>query len=462
MIINWYPGHMKKTHELITEHIKLVDCVVELLDSRMPYSSRNPVFNGLVGDKPRVVALNKSDLSDPKVLEQWVRYYKELGITAIPIDALHNKGVTALLSAVKDASSVMYEKLERQNRKERAIRMMIIGIPNVGKSSLINTFTGTKSAKVGNKPGVTRGKQWIRVRDDIELFDTPGILWPKIDDPYVGLNLAYTGSIRDEILPIDEIALLFLRDMLPRYGAEIAARYGVEIENLTPLEVMELIAIKRGCVISKKEIDYNRVSRLVLDEFRKGTIGQICLETPESMRLHVEEQAQEKAEKRARDAKEGVEARRDYKAKRLKKDPDEKPKKFTKSKAKPKPKKAPKSVVLEGDPSTAVPKAASSATQTVKAKSATSATQTAAPKGPTKGAQKAVTVLGPRSARKSAPKPASSTESKQGPKSKTQGSDKPKTYGKPKTEKPQYGSQGKSSQTRAKSASSKSNTTKKR
>ncbi len=314
MIINWYPGHMKKTHGLISDNLKLVDCVVELLDARLPYSSRNPVFDGLVADKPRVVALNKSDLTDPAAMRMWIEYYKAKGITAIPIDALHGKGTAQLLSAVKEASHVLYEKLARQNRKERAIRMMIIGIPNVGKSSLINALTGTQAAKVGNKPGVTKGKQWIRVREDIELFDTPGILWPKIDDTYVGLNLAYSGSIRDEILVIEDVALYFLRDMLPRYGNLFVERYKVEVEGLEPAQVMEAIALKRGCIFSKDNVDYNRVARLILDEFRKGVIGQMCLETPETVKQHTEEQAEAKAELLAKKAAEGAAFRAETKA----------------------------------------------------------------------------------------------------------------------------------------------------
>lgn len=334
MIINWYPGHMKKTHGLISDNLKLVDCVVELLDARLPYSSRNPVFDGLLGDKPRVVALNKSDLTDPVAMRAWIHYYKEKGIAAIPIDALHGKGIPALLAAVKEASQGLYEKLERQNRKERAIRMMIIGIPNVGKSSLINALTGTQAAKVGNKPGVTKGKQWIRVREDIELFDTPGILWPKIDDTYVGLNLAYSGSIRDEILIIEDVALYFLRDMLPRYGEMIAQRYKIDLEDLEPAQVMEAIALKRGCIFSKDNVDYNRVARLILDEFRKGVIGQLCLETPETVALHTEEQAIERAELLAKKAAEAAAFRAETRSKTRDKSGKPKPDSTNKQKSK--------------------------------------------------------------------------------------------------------------------------------
>lgn len=293
MIINWYPGHMKKTHDLIKQNLKLVDCVVELLDARMPYSSKNPIFEELIGNKTKVVALNKADLADPVSLQAWVEDYRRCGIEAVPIDAIHGKGISNLLAAVKRASQDLTDKLERQNRKQRAIRMMIIGIPNVGKSSLINNLAGSKSAKTGNRPGVTKGKQWVRVKNDIELFDTPGILWPKIEDQYVGLNLAFTGSIKDEILPLEEIALYFVRDTLHQYKENFETRYNVEIDPDEPLKAIEDIAIRRGCIQSKHSVDYQRVSRLILDEFRRGIIGQISLETPESVKEHLDRKYEE-------------------------------------------------------------------------------------------------------------------------------------------------------------------------
>ncbi len=280
MHINWYPGHMKKTKDLIKENLKLVDVVVELLDSRIPLSSRNPQFDELVGDKPRVVALNKFDLADPSVTKAWIEDYKEKGIRAIPVNALTGAGMKDLLSAVKEAGSARVDKRVAKGADRSSVRVMIVGIPNVGKSSLINNLVGKKSAKTGNKPGVTKGKQWIRVRADIDLFDTPGILWPKIEDQNVGMKLAYTGAIKDEILHIDDIAFHLLKMLTERYPEQLKERYKLEVLSEETLEIMDEIAVKRGCIKRGREIDYDKVSRLILDEYRKGTIGKITLERP--------------------------------------------------------------------------------------------------------------------------------------------------------------------------------------
>ncbi len=281
MQINWFPGHMKKTHDLIKQNLKLVDCAIELVDARIPNSSKNPIFDTLLGDKPRVMALNKSDLADAENLQIWLKHYSENGIQAVPINALNGRGINQLIQAVRQAGSARSAKLAKQNRKQSTLRIMIIGIPNVGKSTLINQLVGKRVAKTGNKPGVTKGKQWIRLKEDLELFDTPGILWPKIEQEQTGLNLAYTGSIKDEILPIEDIALYFIRDVYPHYQALFDARYKLtDMSDSQPLEIMEAIAQKRGCILPGKQIDYHRVANLVLDEFRKGTIGCISLETP--------------------------------------------------------------------------------------------------------------------------------------------------------------------------------------
>ncbi len=281
MQINWFPGHMKKTHDLIKQNLKLVDCAIELVDARIPQSSKNPIFDTLLGDKPRVMALNKSDLADAENLASWLNYYKKNAMQAVPINAINGRGINQLLQAVRQAGSARSAKLAKQKRKQSTLRIMIIGIPNVGKSTLINQLVGKKVAKTGNKPGVTKGKQWIRLKDDLELFDTPGILWPKIEDEQTGLNLAYTGSIKDEILPIEDIALYFIRDVYPMYSALFDARYKIsDMTTCQPLEIMEAIAEKRGCILPGKQIDYHRVANLVLDEFRKGIIGSISLESP--------------------------------------------------------------------------------------------------------------------------------------------------------------------------------------
>ncbi len=281
MNINWFPGHMKKTADLIKQNLKLVDCVIELVDARIPLSSKNPIFDDLLADKPRVLALAKMDLADPANLQQWLDYYQRNGIQAVPINATRGSGMTRLLQLVKHTALARQAKLSKQGRQRIALRTMIIGIPNVGKSTLINQLVGKKVAKTGNRPGVTRGKQWIRLKDDLELFDTPGILWPKIADDQTGLHLAYTGSIKDDILPIEDIALYFIRDVYPHYRKLFSTRYN--LDDLTveqPLLVMEAIALKRGCILAGKQIDFHRVAHLILDEFRKGVIGKISLELP--------------------------------------------------------------------------------------------------------------------------------------------------------------------------------------
>lgn len=285
MHINWYPGHMKKTKDLIKTNLKLVDVVVELLDARIPFSSRNPQFDELVGQKPRVVALNKFDLADPSVTKAWIEDYKKKGITAIPVNALTGAGMKDLLTAVKETGSARVNKRVAKGADRSGVRVMIVGIPNVGKSSLINNLVGKKSAKTGNKPGVTKGKQWIRVRADIDLFDTPGILWPKIEDQNVGMKLAYTGAIKDEILHIDDIAYHLLDALIVKYPDLIMSRYKFEEEELhgQTIEVMDEIGRKRGCIKRGKEIDYDKVARLILDEYRKGTIGRITLEHPSEL-----------------------------------------------------------------------------------------------------------------------------------------------------------------------------------
>lgn len=279
-VINWYPGHMKKTRELIEAHLKLIDVVVEVLDARIPISSKNPHIDDLIASKPRIVALNKFDLADPAVLDDWIAHYRSMGISAVPINALNGEGVNRLLHEIKCVCHGKLQKLEAQGRKNPTLRAMIVGIPNVGKSSLINRLAGKNSAKVGNKPGVTRGKQWIKLNNELELFDTPGILWPKIDDERVGMNLAWTGAIKDEILNIDELALGLVGILSTHYPEALKTRFKLAELSEDRLENMELIGRKRGCIMSGNMIDYDKTARLIIDDFRKGTIGQISLERP--------------------------------------------------------------------------------------------------------------------------------------------------------------------------------------
>lgn len=282
MHINWYPGHMKKTKELIQANLKLVDVVVELLDARIPISSRNPQIDDLVGNKPRVVLLNKYDLCDQRVLKDWIAYYKERGIVAIPINSISGDGVKHLLKQIKVETKPLVDKMKSQGRVPRAIRMMIVGIPNVGKSSLINKLVGKKATRTGNKPGVTKGKQWIRVRDDIELFDTPGILWPKIDDQESGLNLAFTGAINDETLVIEDIGFYLVKRLMTIYPDVMKKRYQLDMDfdQVEAIEIVDAIAAYKNFFDRSKDVDYNRVAKLVINDFRSGRLGHITLEKP--------------------------------------------------------------------------------------------------------------------------------------------------------------------------------------
>jgi len=280
MHINWYPGHMKKTIELMQKNLKLVDVAVELLDARIPISSRNPQIDQIIAEKPRVIALNKSDLADSAVTLQWIRFFKSVGINTIPIDSLNGSGLDSLMNEIEIVTKPKMDALILRGIRKRSIRAMIVGIPNVGKSSLINRLTGKKSAKTGDKPGVTKGKQWVKIRGNIELLDMPGVLWPKFEDEEVALRLAYTGSIKDEVLDIETIALKLIEHLCLYFPDYIKERYKIDSIFETALENMEAIARRRGCILSGSRIDYARVANIILDEFRSGQIGKITLEIP--------------------------------------------------------------------------------------------------------------------------------------------------------------------------------------
>ncbi len=283
MNIQWFPGHMAKTRRLIAENLKLVDVIIELLDARIPFSSRNPEINTLINNKPRLVAFNKSDLADDGISRQWVQWYAEQGINCILINSINGKGLNEVKTRARD---LMSEKIQRDRAKGKLftpVRVMVVGIPNVGKSSFINKIVGKATAVTGDRPGVTRGKQWIRINSEMELLDTPGILWPKFEDQEVGLNLAFTGAIKDDIMDTSEVAMELLYRLSRLYPGELRARFKLEpeaIENAEPLELLETVGRKRGCIISKGQIDYSRISAIVLDEFRGGKIGKITLEKP--------------------------------------------------------------------------------------------------------------------------------------------------------------------------------------
>ena len=272
--INWYPGHMKKTRDLIQENLKLVDVCVEVLDARIPVSSRNPILAELTGSKTRIIVLNKSDLADEAKTAAWAEKLQADGSRVLVMNCNSGAGCSALLRMLEKIRDEKNEGRERQ----KDLRLMIVGVPNVGKSSLINRMTGKKAAKTGNKPGVTRGKQWISLGEHMMMLDTPGILWPKFEDRQVGLNLAFCGSIRDEIMDLETLGMELIGVLARDYPDLLAARYKLDGIAETPLENMENIARKRGFILPGKRIDYERTARTVLDEFRAGTIGRITLE----------------------------------------------------------------------------------------------------------------------------------------------------------------------------------------
>ncbi|WP_425449596.1 ribosome biogenesis GTPase YlqF [Dethiothermospora halolimnae] len=283
MNINWYPGHMKKTKEALQKNLKLVDVVIELLDARIPMSSRNPEIDNIVGDKNRIIILNKRDLSDENLNNIWVEYFDKKGIKTILIDATNKKDIKKLINTIKESMKEKIEKLKSKGIKNRPIRAMIVGIPNVGKSTLINSLAGRKSAKTGNRPGVTKGNQWIKLKGNLELLDTPGILWPKFEDQKTGLNLAFTGAIKDEIMDIETLALRLVERLIKNASKDLENRYNIEVGEAEPLGVLEEIAVKRGAIMKGKEVDYTRVAHILLDEFRRGIIGRITIETPEDL-----------------------------------------------------------------------------------------------------------------------------------------------------------------------------------
>lgn len=280
MDINWYPGHMTGARRKMQEDIKLCDVVIELLDARIPGSSKNPDLDDLIGNKKRLIILNKADMADGAVTEKWVNYYENKGIKVLTMDSRVRKQTLKVTAAVKE---VCKEKIERDRRRgiaARPIKAMVAGIPNVGKSTFINSFVGKTSAKTGNKPGVTRGNQWVRISKDINLLDTPGILWPKFDNQQIGLNLSFIGSINDNILEMTDVAGEFISFLKDNYCNILAERY--MIKNVDDVfQIMEEIAIAKKCVKKGGEPDIEKACILLLDDFRSGKLGRISLETPQ-------------------------------------------------------------------------------------------------------------------------------------------------------------------------------------
>lgn len=283
--IQWFPGHMAKTRRKITEDLKLVDIVLELLDARIPASSSNPVLREIIQNKPRVVVLNKSDLADPKQTMRWIAKYRELGLSAIQVESKTGKGLPALYRAVREELKEQIAGWERKGMSGRPIRVMVLGIPNVGKSSIINRMLiggGAGRAEVRDKPGVTRQNRWFTIGKGFELLDTPGVLWPKFENPIVGERLAFTGAVKDEILDTEGLAGRLLEVLSGLYPQSLENRYKLKLSNehLVGHELLELVGRKRGMLISGGEIDTDRAAITVLDEFRGGKLGAISLEWP--------------------------------------------------------------------------------------------------------------------------------------------------------------------------------------
>lgn len=282
--IQWFPGHMAKTRRLMRESLRLVDIVVEVIDARIPISSRNPELPGLVGQKPRVVLLNKCDAADDAVTRDWCSYYKEQGVVAIPTDCRSGKGIKQFVPAVKEILRPLLERRAQKGMQGAPIRMMIVGIPNVGKSSFINRMAGSRRTKVEDRPGVTRGRQWVNLENGIDLLDMPGVLWPKFEDKRVGEYLAFTGAVKDNVVDIELLSMRLLELLNGRYHRLLCDRYKLTDEETAEIEaydLLKLVARKRGMLQPGGEANTERAAIAVLDEFRSGKIGKITLETPQ-------------------------------------------------------------------------------------------------------------------------------------------------------------------------------------
>lgn len=284
MELQWFPGHMAKTRRLITDSLKLVDVVVELVDARLPLSSRNPEIDRIVGHRPRVLVLNKADIADSDANQKWLNYFKNKGIETILMDSQSGKGLKNFDAAIDTVLAEKFEKERLKGMQRRTVKMMIVGIPNVGKSSFINRLSGRAATKTGDRPGVTTAKQWIKVAGKYEILDTPGILWPKFEDKEVGRRIAFTGGIKDEIMDIEELAFFLVGYLRKNYPQMLAERFKIteDTSDIGDFELVELIGKKRGCIVSGGNVDTLRASNLILDEFRAAKIGKITLELPEN------------------------------------------------------------------------------------------------------------------------------------------------------------------------------------
>ena len=288
--IQWYPGHMTKTRRMMEENLKLVDAVCEILDARIPMASRNPDIDAICGNKPRMIILNRIDMADPAMTKRWAEHFRAKGYSVLQTDCKTKKGISGFVPAVR---TLLAEKLARYAEKGqvgRPLKIMVVGIPNVGKSTFINQIAGRKGAKAENRPGVTRGKQWVTVDTGLLLLDTPGILWPRFEDPEVGIRLAYTGAVKDDILDIETLAYHLMEMLWKRYPDAVRARYKIELpEDADGTALLEAAGRKRGFLISGGEIDLERMSKVLLEEYRSCKLGRFTLESPEQM--NVEEEA---------------------------------------------------------------------------------------------------------------------------------------------------------------------------
>ncbi|MFM1650747.1 ribosome biogenesis GTPase YlqF [Brevibacillus sp. B_LB10_24] len=280
MTIQWFPGHMAKARRQVTERLGQIDVVIELLDARLPLSSRNPMIDEIVGEKPRLILLNKADLADEAVTKEWMEYFRLRGIRTLPIDALSGKGVNKLPGICRELASDMLQKRAERGMQGRAVRIMILGIPNVGKSSLLNRLAKRSVAQTGDRPAVTKAQQWVKMGDSLELLDTPGILWPKFEDQQVGLRLAASGAIKDELLDFTDVALFAIRYMLQYYPERLLERFKLKQLPEDHVGMLAEIGKKRGCLIGGGEIDYDKAAEIFLRELRSGKLGSISLERP--------------------------------------------------------------------------------------------------------------------------------------------------------------------------------------
>ncbi|NHN28404.1 ribosome biogenesis GTPase YlqF [Paenibacillus agricola] len=290
MTIQWFPGHMTRARREIQAKLKLIDVVIELLDARIPLSSRNPMIDEILQSKPRLVLLNKHDLADPAVTAKWVAYFADRGLQALPVDSTNGNQLKDIASRCRELFAAKIATQIRKGINPRAVRALIVGIPNVGKSTLINKMAGRKIALTGDKPGVTKGQQWIKVGSEMELLDTPGILWPKFEDQQVGMRLAATGAIKEELLHISDIALFLVRYLASHYGSSLQERYGIEKlpedmkDTDAVIAIMEEIGRKRGALLSGGRVDLEKASLTIIREARAGKMGRISLESPDDLR----------------------------------------------------------------------------------------------------------------------------------------------------------------------------------